>query len=393
MTSPKSIGKIGYDFLYPIYRTQQQLRSLGFDNGFFYGTDQPDRLLECDLLAVHSHSYRYHQNDPEAVDKLKGIMQRAKRCWFFDVTDSAGTFYPDFRELCQVYLKKQLYADRTQYTLPGQLDSRQHLDYYIKRDRLENQNLDFSHLPQAFFDRVRLSWNVGVGDYRTILSPSHFLNDYAQRLQTGWLRERSLPGMKNRYTFPPFRTRDRDVIACYSGYQKRNAPIATHRGESTQAAESLRGHRRIVSGFLKPAVYFAALDQVRCGLSPFGWGEITYKDLEMFQRGIALLKPDISFLDSWPDYFIPRQTYLSYRWDAADLPELLERVLEDPPLLEGIAREGQERLRAFDVCHAPGVFLDRFRDIFSAPDTPDPAPPEKKLREFPGDYGKKRGQD
>ena len=100
-------------------------------------------------------------------------------------------------------------------------------------------------------------------------------------------------------------------------------------------------------------------------LSPFGWSEINLRDFETFINGIALLKPRMNHLDTWPDYYIENETYLPYKWDASDLKELIEHVVSDESYLEEIARYGQERFRSFGVQNDPTLFIERFRTIFS----------------------------
>jgi hypothetical protein len=55
--------------------------------------------------------------------------------------------------------------------------------------------------------------------------------------------------------------------------------------------------------------------------SPFGYGEVCWRDYEAVIAGSMLLKPDMSHIESSPDIFIPGQTYVPLRWDLSDLEE------------------------------------------------------------------------
>ena len=76
-------------------------------------------------------------------------------------------------------------------------------------------------------------------------------------------------------------------------------------------------------------------------LSPFGWGELCLRDYEAVLGGALLLKPDMSHLETWPDVFVPHDTYAPFDWDATDpalLAPLLARLPAAPcPRLRGHA--------------------------------------------------------
>jgi spore maturation protein CgeB len=62
-------------------------------------------------------------------------------------------------------------------------------------------------------------------------------------------------------------------------------------------------------------------------LSPFGLGELCFRDFEAVQSNALLVKPDMSHIDTWPDIFVPGETYVPIRWDADDLVETCEHYL------------------------------------------------------------------
>ena len=49
--------------------------------------------------------------------------------------------------------------------------------------------------------------------------------------------------------------------------------------------------------------------------SPFGYGELCWRDIEAYMTGAVLIKPDVSHLGSLPDLYRPHETYLPVRWD------------------------------------------------------------------------------
>jgi hypothetical protein len=94
-------------------------------------------------------------------------------------------------------------------------------------------------------------------------------------------------------------------------------------------------------------------------LSPFGWGEVCFRDFEAIISGALLLKPDMSHLRTWPDVYVPNETYIPLAWDGQDLRDKVDYYLTHTAERERIARN------AWDRYHAQLAGLeDRFRNLF-----------------------------
>ena len=60
------------------------------------------------------------------------------------------------------------------------------------------------------------------------------------------------------------------------------------------------------------------LRQSKVVLSPFGRGEITLKDFEVFLTGGMLLKPSMEHMDTWPNFYTDGVTYQSHNCDLEE---------------------------------------------------------------------------
>jgi hypothetical protein len=89
--------------------------------------------------------------------------------------------------------------------------------------------------------------------------------------------------------------------------------------------------------------YMKELRRSRLCFSPFGYGEICWRDYEAILSGAVLVKPDMGHAECVPDIYRPDETYISVRWDLMDLPQKVEQALADPAKMHRIA------LRAFEV--------------------------------------------
>ena len=68
--------------------------------------------------------------------------------------------------------------------------------------------------------------------------------------------------------------------------------------------------------------FYNELEVSRAALSPFGYGEINIRDFECFSRGVLLIKPDVSHLETFPSFYQNTETYVPFRWDFSDFDDL-----------------------------------------------------------------------
>lgn len=98
-------------------------------------------------------------------------------------------------------------------------------------------------------------------------------------------------------------------------------------------------------GNVPKAKFMQELERSKLCFSPFGYGEVCWRDFEAIAMGAVLVKPDMSHLDCDPDIYRPFETYIPVRWDFSDLEEQVRAALADPPKMRRMAE------RAFAVVH------------------------------------------
>jgi len=100
------------------------------------------------------------------------------------------------------------------------------------------------------------------------------------------------------------------------------------RSEALTALMTIPGRHRTGFGVSRRR-YLRELEQSRACFSPFGYGEVAWRDYEAVTFGSVLVKNDMSHLETEPDIFVPNETYVPVQWDWTDLREKLESVLND----------------------------------------------------------------
>ena len=130
--------------------------------------------------------------------------------------------------------------------------------------------------------------------------------------------------------------RNVDVCAIYQGilntgnmdHELRSDVLYTkHRSGGWEELEKIKDKYNILIGQTSPQIFLSTLKKSKIGLSPFGMGELCYRDLEIIQHGCLLIKPDMSKVITEPDFFKPMETYVPVKPDWSDLNETIEKVL------------------------------------------------------------------
>ncbi len=109
------------------------------------------------------------------------------------------------------------------------------------------------------------------------------------------------------------------------------------------AAVTLPGVTTVAEGRVSQSQFFAELRRSKLCFSPFGYGEVCWRDYEAIFSGSLLLKPHMDHVRLTPSIFVPGETYVPIAWDCSDYAEKVRQHLSD-------ARRRQEiAAHAFDV--------------------------------------------
>lgn len=82
--------------------------------------------------------------------------------------------------------------------------------------------------------------------------------------------------------------------------------------------------------------YYRELQQSRICVSPFGFGELCWRDFEAVICRSLLIKPDMSHVETLPNIFQPYVTYVPVKWDLSDLEDVCAYYLEHSEEREAI---------------------------------------------------------
>jgi len=147
--------------------------------------------------------------------------------------------------------------------------------------------------------------------------------------------------------------RDIDVCAVYQGDPKReiydhevrsDLLYSNHRVGAWNKLSEIENKYNIVKGQSSPQQFVDIMKRSKIGLSPFGMGELCYRDLELIQWGCLLIKPDMSKVITAPDFFKPMETYVPVKPDWSNLNEVIQDILENFKNYEHIIENSRKQV-------------------------------------------------
>jgi hypothetical protein len=130
-------------------------------------------------------------------------------------------------------------------------------------------------------------------------------------------------------------TKDIDVVGIWQGEHKYNIDYGVenykfytmHRTTAWDVLNIMKDKYNIVTGQYDTDTTHAALSRAKIGVSPFGQGELCFRDFEIVQHGALLIKPDISKVHTLPNWLVPYETYIPCKADWSDLTDIIENIL------------------------------------------------------------------
>ena len=341
-TNPNSCA-----FLYPLFIFRSVLKEAGYTIGIF--NDLSDHITDCDILLIEYKAMTKH-NDIEAIlSTLSKLSEQTSIIWC-DQSDSTGTFLGQILPYVKKYLKAQILLDPALYKNQYYAD-RIYTDYYHqKHDITDEQSYDYQPaLNDEDVAKIGVSWNSGLMNHG-------YWGPYVNRLLE-YIQSPALTAFS--HPFADAQNNRSLDLSCRMGISYARPTVRFQR-------ESMREILRVYipTDKLSRLAYLRELSQSKLCISPFGYGEITLKDFEVFLTGSALIKPDISHMKTWPHFYEDNVTYISHSWDLGDLEDKIDWALSHDQERIEIASNAQERYLAYTKDKEASVrFLKHFQEI------------------------------
>lgn len=275
------------------------------------------------LLAHHSSHAGFcsiqHERFADLMSKLR---KRCNKIVWCDTSDSTGTLWNPAFPFIDLYFKKQVLNDLNLYT-KEMWGGRIYTQYFYDHGYVSEMEAGyFPAISEEDLKKIRVSWNVGLGELFEQKEISY------QRPYDIFTPKCVRPGLKRKYDIQYKGSLDYSLC----GYQ---------RLKSTELIDRSTLEHSDVFEKVPYEDYIQEIAQAKTVISPYGWGEICTRDFEAFLYGAALIKPDMSHLITYPEWYVKNQTYVPVKWNLSDLMETMENIQASKKYME-VAQNAQD---------------------------------------------------
>mgnify|MGYP003647410501 CR=1 FL=1 len=270
-----------------------------------------------DFVFLGNENFQLRKGSLEASIQfgVDNVNKYNKPVYLIDATDSTSLVgaYEVLKRSRARYLFKNQLLNRDDYKIPT----------YLGKWWWAGKDNTFSYdIPDDMWNRIKLTgWNLGYH------SPTYheFVDTKVDR--------------------------DIDVCAIWktnhdtsSDFEIRNdVKYEAHRSAPYLILENSK--YEIAKGTLPYLEYIDVLKRSKVAISPYGMGEVCFRDFEYMQYGIPIIKPTMSNVNTIPDFYMDGKTYIQCKFDYSDLNEVLDEVLGNYDAYKAIAENARLRFR------------------------------------------------
>jgi len=344
----RSVGIM--NLLYPLFKWEKLLkrdRQVTFD--IFTSHKEKKIFNYKTVLIVH----RYFQallragfiQRAEVLQYVSSLKDKGIKVIWWDAGDGSGSEDFDLIGMVDLFLKNQLLKDQQRYTENNGDTS---VRVWINKSDLKSHEI-YTPCPPQELKKLGLAWNIGLCDYRKLHGKlGHFTN-----------RVHYTPGF-----YAPDRAKKFDTV--FRGSLSSDETYSFQRNQIIRFLKSVTDLKVRTGGKVRPSRYMQELRDSKLILSPFGWGEICYRDFETFFSGSVLVKPSVEHLHTYPDVLKANVTYVPLKWDVSDVDNVIHEAVSNFNQYREIAANGQ---RLFKGAYFDGEnFTNHFMNILNRVD-------------------------
>ncbi len=348
-------------YWFPVWYYKKELKNMGINVRFLHDFGRIFRKktnfskivgIDCKFLGTMV------RNKEELLSTLKVLKKKTDYLIWFDNTASTGTTRFEVLPYVDRYLKRSILKDRTFYTKNSfKKESRIYINFYNKEYKLDklynkkNEFLNYTPLDPKYNHKVSLSWNLALTDYRFTNSFNRFLYGFTRKNEMNFCK----PSINRKI-----------LLSANFSYKITKPKYYFQRHALLKfLKEKYKSNQKISIGKMPKKDYLINLRKSKSICSPFGWGEICFRDFEAFIAGAALIKPDMDHVETWPNLYKKQDTYIPISWKIENWDNEFNEILANKTLLYEVAKNGQNIYKRLWTKEGKKAFCERFYDFLT----------------------------
>jgi len=214
------------------------------------------------------------------------------------------------------YVTKHALRDRARYDAPTFGDTTL-MDYYGRRYGLDHDDQHFE-IPHGFWETFHVGPSFATADF---MLPT---------FDKGTLPKGDRPiDLHARIAV--------DGTPWYQGMRQ----------ECADAVDALHEVKTVTGTGIRHDLFLREMRKSKLCFSPFGYGEVCWRDYEAVMTGAVLIKQDMSHVETDPDIFVANETYVPVKWDLSDFETKVRWLLSDDAARMRIAEAAFQKLKHY----------------------------------------------
>ena len=306
------------------------------------------------LVRTFKGNPAFEGQDERKREFIKDIKKRFNRVVMLDDGAGSDSLRYEYMDLVDLYYKGKLLKDRNAYLKP--MYGRQiFTNYYKEKFGITDEKVKLREAPNdpSVLEKLRISWNLGCGIYPVphihLVRLARAATNYniAKILRPWYVY--SYRKMVKRMSEPINFAAKLKVVHARFGSNSLPNTVGYQRKIFMQQCKE---NKNVLAGSVKPGAYNTEIKQAGAVLSPFGWGEICFRDFEAIINNCLLIKPNMDHIETWPNVYKSAKTYLPVNWDGTDLiaaiDEVSNHITDYTPVIEAAREEYKNSLLQID---------------------------------------------
>ena len=355
----------GYWKFFFIY--EKELNDLNLKINFFFNINK--KFLEADYIFINSRVFPQNNNYVD-LNKLKELSEKHKNLIWFDMRDSAGTTQFEVLPFVKKYVKKQGIFKNINLYNTNLKGGRYYTNYYINKYNLkDNPEYEYSRLDLKYKNKLIIGWNVGVEDYFDFINFNqyHYLKEL---ISFKFFRKRTYS-----YLLKNYQNWDQDDkkevlnIVMNSSYNRKSIAFGRNflkkKILETKYNKSISNIGNLNEKRMSLKNYYKLFQNTKITICPHGWGEIGNREFLASKLGSAFIKPDMSYIDTWPNIYINNETYIPCDLDYSNIENIIDELSNNKNLRKRLVDNSLSIINDINSEKGKLFFLRKVNEIIS----------------------------